>query len=485
MKAIKRRLFLSLILPAALLTMGHVGSPDVFFQGAAGPYEVRVTVRPPEVIPGVAELSVRVEGARSVSVRPARWDAGPAGAPAPEPARPVRGAPGLYSAQVWLLTASSYALEIEVTGGAGAGRVSVPVAAAPVRRAAMSRAVGGLLASLLLALLAGGVQLAGAAVREGTLVPGEIPGPERRTRARAAAAGAALLAVLALIAGQRWWGRVDAEHRGKLYQPFQLSAAATVQGAQRVLALRLDDPRWLQRRALLAPDHGKLMHLFLLREPGHGAFAHLHPVPVDDQAFEAALPELPAGRYRLYADVTEETGFAHTLTGRVEVPPAPRPDPAAEPELAADEDDSWQVGPSERHPAFAWRNREPLAAGRDTTLRFALLGGDGRPAVLEPYMGMWGHAVVARDDGRVFVHLHPSGTISMAAQQIFERRWEDGDPHAEHPGHPSPGHRSPAELAFPYAFPAPGRYRIWVQAKSGGEVATGVFDARVAGRVSR
>jgi hypothetical protein len=39
--------------------LAHVGSPDVYFDGDAGPYHVSVTVRVPVVIPGVAEIEVR------------------------------------------------------------------------------------------------------------------------------------------------------------------------------------------------------------------------------------------------------------------------------------------------------------------------------------------------------------------------------------------------------------------------------------------
>jgi hypothetical protein len=41
--------------------MAHVGSPDTFFTGHAGPYPVRVSVRLPGVIPGRAEVTVRVD----------------------------------------------------------------------------------------------------------------------------------------------------------------------------------------------------------------------------------------------------------------------------------------------------------------------------------------------------------------------------------------------------------------------------------------
>jgi len=43
----------------ALITSAHVGSPDTYFEGAAGPYAVRVIVRSPGVVPGLAQITVR------------------------------------------------------------------------------------------------------------------------------------------------------------------------------------------------------------------------------------------------------------------------------------------------------------------------------------------------------------------------------------------------------------------------------------------
>jgi hypothetical protein len=37
----------------------------------------------------------------------------------------------------------------------------------------------------------------------------------------------------------------------------------------------------------------------------------------------------------------------------------------------------------------------------------------------------------------------------------------------------------PGALEFPFAFPKPGRYRIWVQFRHGGEVRTAPFAAIV------
>src|SRR6516165_9901389 len=46
-----------LALPMAVLA--HVGSPDVYYEGNAGPYRLLVTIRPPAVVPGVARIEVR------------------------------------------------------------------------------------------------------------------------------------------------------------------------------------------------------------------------------------------------------------------------------------------------------------------------------------------------------------------------------------------------------------------------------------------
>ena len=125
-------------------------------------------------------------------------------------------------------------------------------------------------------------------------------------------------------------------------------------------------------------------------------------------------------------------------------------------------------------------NVAPAAARR----RWSVRGAGGAVTEVEPYMGMAAHAVVLRADGRVFVHLHPAGTVSMAAQARLLRR-ERGDavldgaaqpaaadaPHAAHGAATYPG-----ELAFPFAFPTPGAYRVWVQVRHGGRVRTAAFN---------
>lgn len=241
----------------------------------------------------------------------------------------------------------------------------------------------------------------------------------------------------------------------------------------------------------LITDHGRLMHLFLIREADQGAFAHLHPTTTDSVRFDAPLPALPAGRYRVFADVVHESGFAKTLVTRVDLPDSAQ---AGRAELSGD--DGLYVGGAGTSPAIladggtvTWdRLGAPLVSGAPVTLSFSVRERDGRAAALEPFLGMPGHAVVARQDGAVFVHLHPMGTVSLAAQETFTLR-RPGDTTSGAIGSRIAARDSatarmshdftPGRLSFPYAFPQPGQYRIWVQVKRGGRVETAAFDAAV------
>ena len=88
-----RRVILLFTILFPLDSSAHIGDPNVFFEGQAGPYPVRIVVRAPGVIPGLAEISVRVNtnGVQRVEALPMHWKASREGAPPPDEAKPVRG----------------------------------------------------------------------------------------------------------------------------------------------------------------------------------------------------------------------------------------------------------------------------------------------------------------------------------------------------------------------------------------------------------
>src|ERR1700693_3040452 len=107
MKKFQRRLTLLCILfvAAAIPALAHVGSPDVYFEGDAGPYHLFVTVRVPQVIPGVAEIRVRsasgdVRTMQFVSMRLS----GPGSnlPPTPDLAQQSKEDPQFFTGSLWL-----------------------------------------------------------------------------------------------------------------------------------------------------------------------------------------------------------------------------------------------------------------------------------------------------------------------------------------------------------------------------------------------
>ena len=81
-----------LVFARCLAVEAHIGSPNVFLEDKAGEYPVRVVIRPPQVVPGLAEITVRVQPpVQRVTVLPVFWRAGREGAPPPDEARLIRG----------------------------------------------------------------------------------------------------------------------------------------------------------------------------------------------------------------------------------------------------------------------------------------------------------------------------------------------------------------------------------------------------------
>ena len=571
-------------------------------QKQVGKYGLLVSIQPPDVVPGTAKVTVFVEQGRAndIGARPIFFGSGDKGAPTHD--KLTRTGTGRFEGDLWLMDAGSSSIELILDGPDGRQRVVVPVMSVATALRDMPEGTGVGLALMGLLLVVMMITIIGASNADGIVKPGQTaPAALGRRRLVGMGVGAVVLALM-LTGWRFWWNSSAEEYRTEqLYRPLRIEASVgqtlgTTVSAQQQLIIQIDTtgfggtsvssrrrrstPQQRRRLSFVIPDHGKLMHTFLVRMPGLDAFAHLHPNRRDTLTYEAALPPLPAGKYLLYSDIVFRSGYAETMTdtvviaGNSEQTYAPLDRRAAgiapvstpkrhQPER--DRDDSWLVtnpmgvkSGSENVPhldndmvicgkpgasmkladgsSMLWMDKpgrsagavdspgQVLESGKVYNLKFAVADSLGKAAALEPYLGMGGHAVILRSDGSVYIHLHPVGTYSMAAEGSFVERLADTARTFQYPDanlfrdsidryvtrlrslpeaeknrllmagmsgrsrspagavdSPEMDHKMSANnvVQFPYAFPRAGHYRIWVQVKRNGRVLTGVFDTQV------
>jgi hypothetical protein len=496
-----RLLAIVLSLAAALPAWAHVGSADVFYEGDAGPYHLLVTVRMPQVIPGVAVIEVRSDSndVHSIQVVPMRLTGqGSKYPPTPDVAQRSKDDPQFFTASLWLMEFGALQVHVTADGAKGKGELAVPVASFARRTLPMDKPLRWLLLALMLLLAVGVVSIAGAGVREGNLDPNAAPAQSNARRARIVMVVTAFFVAAILYLGRAWWG---AEARGyqsdiDFFKP-PMAKATLENGNRLILRAIARDPEWSDyvKMEEVIPDHNHLMHLFAF-SPGLDRMWHLHPERVAGGAFAEDLPAMPTGHYQLFADIVDKRGFPWTLVGRVDLP-------SVSGRSLSGDDSSWSGAPlaSGQENATAallpdggrivWEQAgTPLKAGVAYDFKFRVEDKNGKPAQdLEPYMGMAGHAEFVRSDLSVFAHVHPAGSVSMAALELAQLGMNKGA--STTPGGSSgsmamampsgslPAGSLPPEVSFPYGFPEPGDYRIFLQIKRAGQVQSAAFDAHV------
>ena len=479
----------------------HVGSPDFYYDGYAGPYHLLVTVRPPAVIPGIAEIQVRsVAGdVNAVDIVPMRL-VGQGARLAPTPDAAVRSGsdPQVFTGKLWIMTRGSWKVEINANGAKGKAELAVPIAAVSGPSLRMQKSLGALLAVLGLVLVVGLVGIVKAANSDAVVDPGAQPSPSLRRRAFVITSVATIFIVGALVFGDFWW-TADASNTEKLSYKLPHLQLSLQPGS--VLQLQLQNPNDVSWRQFpselrdpdqvllddLIPDHGHIMHLFLVRTD-MASFWHLHPQEVSGPDFSQILPDLPAGHYRVFADIVHKTGFPETQVGEIDLPSTPAAPDNGMARMNADDDGNPNLHAGEKVFELSdgyfmiWaRDPRPLKANQAIWFRFRIEDAKGNPATdLENYMGMAGHAAFIRDDGQVFAHVHPAGSISMAAAELAQGDGSLPDSSTTGSAMPPMNHApASAEVTFPYGFPQPGDYHIFVQIKRAGKIETGAFTAHV------
>lgn len=535
--------FACLFLLFSYSSFAHIGSPGVVYEGMAGKYKVLINIMPPDVIPGVAKASIVIETGdiQKITLFPVYWYAGEKGAPKVDEALPSLSMPNTYEGQVWLMEQGTSSIAVEIEGSFGKEKVIVPLVAISTAQKTMDDSLVWTLAGLGFLLFVMMVTIIGASMSDGLSKPNEALSQKLKRKRIIGMGVAGAVFFLALWGGKNWWDSWAKNYQQFTYKPYQAISTIKNIDNQVILEFKIDSNsvrnRWT---SYLVPDHGKLMHLFLVRQGTMDAFAHLHPVRKDSLTFESVLPPLPAGKYLVYADIVRYPGQPHTIADTLEIT-----ENQSNIKLAGvgngkatDKDDTYVITNAinsqslpmsdgiticgspgvktylQDSSTVIWEENPKLEAGKLYPLKFAIQAPNGQPTKLEPYLGMMGHAAVIRDDGSVYIHLHPTGNYSSAAQQILQARiandakfttkfpnnqvFKDSidrilaglDSLSEEQrsayfmaemGHSAAdsAHQDHASVSFPYTFPKAGNYRIWIQVKRNGRILTGIFDAKV------
>src|SRR5262249_38980868 len=413
-------------------------------------------------------------------------------APTADAARRAPGDPHLFTGQLWIMSRGSWKVQVEAEGAKGKGEMGVPVPAVSTNTARMTAPLGALLAVLGLVLLAGLVGIIGAANREANLATGGQAPTAQSQKGLVRTIVAAVLLVGAVFFGNIWWG-ADARASARLnYRQPHVQAWLE---AGNLLRVKLENPNAPEPNRFgienperlrlddLIPDHGHLLHLFLISVPDMKSFWHLHPDKIGEGEFAVNLPAVPPGKYEIYADIVHHTGFPETQIGEINLPSLAgeplRGDDSGAAALAAGENVSQLSGGYR----MVWeldagaRRKLPVTfkANQPIWFRFRVEDPQGKPAAdLESYMGMAGHMALVSSDGKIFAHIHPAGTVSMAAVGLAEMGRQKTEAMAGMHDGPHNG-----DVSFPYGFPQAGDYRIFVQVKRAGRVETGAFSAHV------
>ena len=208
-----------------------------------------------------------------------------------------------------------------------------------------------------------------------------------------------------------------------------LDRSSYAPGADRELAFRILDAEGRPVHDFEV-EHERRMHLIVVRRDFEN-FQHLHPRLRADGTWTARADLSRPGAYRAFADFATPDGPT-TLGADLSVAGRYEPAPLPPVESTASAGDGYEV--------------ELSGEGEEAVFTVTR---DGRPVGdVEPYLGADGHLVALREGDLAFLHTHPEGE----------------------PGVP---------IEFGVEYPSPGRYRLFLQFKHGGEVRTAAFTREV------
>lgn len=285
----------------------------------------------------------------------------------------------------------------------------------------------------------------------------------------------------------KWWDERKINYDQNNYFNLKNNAKIANNGKYDILKINIVDKKWInEKMPNLIPDHGKIMHMYMISDDFR-YLAHLHPTRSEDKnSFLVRMPPFSEGVYSLYMDITHETGFSHTMTNKINYN---RKNIIIDRSITTpliDPDDSWTQDLDAIK--ITWVDMQSFyEAEKDIPMRFKIEK-NGKPTPIQLYMGMGAHAALIKNDGSIFAHLHPTGTINMASKNIYKlgikkeqmidnKNIELDLINPKHDHYSNQNYSVSGEVGFPpLRLIKAGDYTVWVQVKTENKIITQKFN---------
>ncbi len=431
----------------------HVGNSNITLEGMAGPYHVLINIKTPDVVPGTATLTLFTSNASGIKIyaRPIYFFSGENGAPSPDLLTPVPNSPGQYEGILWMMNNGSASIELNITGPLGKGKMLVPVVAVSTTAQNLPPSTKYMLIGLGIFLFILMITIVSSSVSDGITKSGESIPLKSKYAKRVAFVITTILCSVLVYGGGAWWHSVAKKTNEFVFRPMHANYQIDEKNGKNELYLTIDSAHSQRSKWLpyIIPDHGKIMHFFIISLPGMDVFAHLHPERVGPVNFKANLPNIPKGKYLAYADIVYNSGFTETIKDTLTINENLldiKSDSAD-----SDADDALDISHPIKSANNAPETTNNITLGNHTgegaklkdgtviildglknskhylsnqlySLQFSIWNKNNQPIIPDLYMGMKGHVIIVRTDGMVFSHVHPVGTYSMAAQTSLQDR---------------------------------------------------------------
>ena len=493
------KLFLFNLLVFFNLLNADIGHLNYIFEGKAFDRPIRVIIKTPGVVPGLADIIVKSfdQEIDNILVTPIVWKEannwnptgnGPQAAPPADIMLPIKGEKNTFQAELWLMDFGAYNIQIDFFKNNQSEIINIPINSIANQIIPMTQFTSVILFLLMLLLIAGLSNIITIGYRESTLNSFSDLDNSRIKKSYLVQFFSLIFIVFILYLGNNWWAITEQAFMKNLFKPLENEVNLIKNSKQNILQVKITDDAWKDGRIVdFIPDHGKIMHLYLISE-NHQQLCHLHPKRnlQDKGLFEVVIPPIEYGKYYIYIDVTLESGSNQTLRNIMEYYPENILDQKEQYFLEVDQDDSFIKENSSYY--FKWlNNSKNYYVNNEINLNFQMFDRLNNPVMLEPYIQMGGHGAIIDSLGDIFIHIHPIGTISMASQELYDKEYDLQKSGICYFGLPDTTIKDYTKDSFKNSFLSfppiiiddPGKYYLWIQGKSNNQIITEKFEFHI------